>query len=127
MTRQHAIRGNQKAYWGKGLIGAGLLALAAEVSIISRPLWDLIQRTHDGLLGVLPALGIYVLNATNAFAFHQLDYLWLASHILVLSCAMAAVIAGAALLRQKAKRTLVFELALAPEWEDQEIINNGSR
>jgi hypothetical protein len=127
MAKQHAGQMKQRAYWGKGLVMAGLLAMTADLSVLSRPLWDLVERFRDGLLGVIPAVGTCVLNATHALAFHQVDTLWLTSHILVLSSAMTCVIAGMALLQRKAKRTFILELDLMPEFQDRETINNGSR
>jgi len=127
MGRQMSDRSNQSTYWGKGLAGAGLMMLLGDIFALARPLWDMVTQLHQGFVGVIPAAGMCLLNATNALAFHRVDYLWLSGHLLVLSCAMTGLIAGIALLRPKARRTLVFELALAPEWQDRETINNGSR
>jgi len=127
MARQMANSSKPRAYWGKGLAAVGLVVLAADVFALVRPLWDMAAQLQQGLLGVIPAAGMCLLNATNALAFHRVDYFWLAGHLLVLSCAMTGLIAGIMLLRPKAKRTFVFELALTPEFQDRETINNGSR
>lgn len=127
MGRQMSDSGTPRTYWGQGLAAIGLAVLLMDVFALAHPLWDLAAQLRQGLLGVIPAVGMCILNATNALAFHRVDYFWFAGHLLVLSCAMAGLIAGIALLRPRAKRTFVFELALAPEFHDRETINNGSR
>jgi hypothetical protein len=127
MGRQMVAGGTKKALWGRGLAAVALMVLLVEIFTLARPLWGLAKQLHQGLLGVIPAVGMCLLNATNALAFHRVDNFWLAAHLLVLSCAMTGLIAGIGLLRPKAKRTLLFELALAPEFHDRETINNGSR
>lgn len=127
MARQASNNGKQRVYWGKALAAASLLLLLADLFAAARPLWAMMDQLQQGLLGLIPAAGMCLLNATNALAFHRLDYFWLSSHLLLLSCAMTGLIAGIALLRPPTKRLLVFELALAPEFQDRETINNGSR
>jgi hypothetical protein len=105
----------------------GLVVALADLWLLVKPLFDLASTIHQGVLGVLPSLGMCLLNATNAVAFHQIDYVWLISHILVLCCAMTALLVGTGLLRRMAARPLIFDLALSPEFEGRETINNGSR
>lgn len=128
MARQAANSSKQKAYWGQGLAAAGVMVLLVDVFTLARPLWEMAEQLRQGRLdGVILAAGMSLLNATNALAFHRVDYFWLASHLLVLSCAVTALLTGIVLLRPRAKRTFVFEMALAPKFEDRETINNGSR
>lgn len=127
MGRQMVAGGTKKAVTGQGLAAVGLMVLLGDIFTLARPLWDMAEQLQQGLLGVIPAVGMCLVNATNALAFHRVDYFWLGAHLLVLSCAMTGLIAGIALLRPKAKHTFVFELALAPEFHDRETINNGSR
>jgi len=127
MARQMASNGKQQAYWAKGLAAVSVAALLADFFTLAHPLWNMAAELQQGLLGMIPAAGMCLLNATNALAFHRVDYFWLGSHLLVLSCAMTGLIAGIMLLRPKGKRTFVFELALTPEFQDRETINNGSR
>jgi hypothetical protein len=105
----------------------GVAMAVVDVWLLVKPLLDLASRIHQGFLGLLPSLGMCLLNATNAIAFHQIGYVWFIPHILVLCSAMAALLIGTALLRRKAARPLIFELALSPECEGRETINNGSR
>jgi hypothetical protein len=105
----------------------GLAMALTDLWLLVRPLVELAGRIHQGFLGVLPSLGMCLLNATNAIAFHQIGYVWLISHMLVLCSAMAALLMGTRLLRRKTARPLIIELALSPEFEGRETINNGSR
>jgi hypothetical protein len=127
MARQTASSSNQRAYWGRGLAAACVMVLLADLFTLARPLWEMAGQLRQGLDGVILAAGMSLLNATNALAFHRLDYFWLAGHLLVLSCAVTGLLAGLRLLRPRAKRMFVFEMALAPKFEDRETINNGSR
>jgi len=125
MARQGANR--QKAYLAKGLLAAGLATLLSDLFLIGQPLVTLVATLKHGL-GVLPALGMCVLNATQAIAFHQVGYFSLISQILVLFTAMVTLIAGLALLRPNSARPRIqtFELLLSNEVEKREI-SNGSR
>lgn len=127
MAKKRANARNQRTRWGKTLLVVSMAALLTEFLLLFRPLWDMAERLKEGLVGVVPAAGMCLLNATHALAFHQVDNLWLVSHILVSSCAMTGLIAGVTLLRTKSPRKLFFELALAPESQGRETINNGSR
>jgi len=127
MARKMANNSKPRAYWGKGLAAASLAVLLADFFALAHPLWNMAAQLQQGLLGMIPAAGMCLLNATNALAFHRVDYFWFASHLLVLSSAMTGLIAAIALLRPRAKRTFIFELALTPEFQDRETINNGSR
>jgi len=126
MARRSAKK--QAGYLAKGLVAAGLLVLLADLSLFARPLAALAASLKESTLGVLPTLGMCLLNATQAIAFHQVDYFSLISRILVLFTAMVALIAGLALLRPSASRARIqtFELLLSNEVEKREM-SNGSR
>jgi hypothetical protein len=117
----------QRLYWGRTLTTLGLAAGLTDLWLLAKPLFDLAARIHQGFLGLLPSLGMCVLNATNAIVLHQIDYIWFISHILVLCCAMTALLLGTTLLRRRAPRPVIIELTLSSEWEGRETINNGSR
>jgi hypothetical protein len=117
----------QRGYLGNALIAAGVFALALDLSFLVQPIEAIAARLREGLMGVLPTLGMCLLNATHAIAFHQVDYVSLISRILVLFCAMTSVIAGLSLLRPRARRLHIIELALSPELEGREMMNGSSR
>lgn len=117
----------QTGYVGRFLVALGLVALAVDLSFLLQPFGIVVSRLNEGLLGVLPTLGMCLLNATHALAFHQVNYLSLVSWVLVSCCAMASIIAGFALLWPKSKRVQIIELMLSPEFEEREITNGSSR
>jgi len=125
MARQSTNK--QKGYLATGLVAAGFIALLAQVFLLARPALALVTTLKSGL-GVLPALGMCLLNATQAIAFHQVDYSALISQILVLCTAMVTIIVGLAQLRPNAARPRIqtFELLLSSELEKREM-SNGSR
>jgi hypothetical protein len=127
MARAKLTKRGQRVYLGKILMILGLAAAFTDLWLLLKPLFDLASSIHQGVLGLLPSLGMCLLNATNAIVFHQIGYGWLISHMLVLCSAMAALVMGTGLLRRTAARPLIFELALSPEFEGRETINNGSR
>ncbi|MGB7283360.1 MAG: hypothetical protein WBE13_13940 [Candidatus Acidiferrum sp.] len=87
----------QRRLWGRSLVTLGVVALLADLAFLAGPLTQLIEKMRDGLLGVIPALGLSFLSAARAIAFHQIDYFSLVSRILVLFSAMVAVVVGTAL------------------------------
>jgi hypothetical protein len=105
----------------------GLAVTLTDLWLLVKPILELASHIHQGFLGVLPSLGMCLLNAANAIAFRQVDYAWLISHILVLFSAMTALLIGTTLLQRKPTRSLIIELALSPDFEGRETINNGSR
>lgn len=127
MANRRTTESKQKGYLGKFLVAAGLLALAADLSFLLPPFDLVAARFKDGLLGILPTLGVCILNATQAIAFHQVNYVSLASHILILFSAMVSLVAGIGLLRPKSARVQIIELVLSPEFEGREITNGSSR
>jgi hypothetical protein len=86
---------------GRILVSLGFLGLIADLAFLAQPLERLAQKLSEGLFSVVPALGLSVLNAARAIAFHQIDYFSLISRILVLFLALVAVVAGAVLLNSR--------------------------
>jgi hypothetical protein len=127
MARAKLNGRKQRVYLGRMLAIVGFAMAFTDLWLLVKPLLELASSIHQGAWGLLPSLGMCLLNATNAIAFHQIGYGWLISHMLVLCCAMVAVVMGTRLLRRKTARPLIFELALSPEFEGRETINNGSR
>lgn len=127
MAKANLTRRKQRVYLGRMLMTLGFAMALTDLWLLAKPLFDLASSIHQGFLGLLPSLGMCLLNATNAIAFHQIGYGWLISHMLVLCCAMTALLMGTALLRRRTAPPLIFELALSPEFEGRETINNGSR
>jgi len=128
MANRKPNTNKQRGHVSTLLLTAGSIALVADLSFIAQPLTALLGRSKEGLLGVLPQLGMCLLNATHAIAFHQIAYIPLISRILVLFCAMVGLIAGVALRRPKSARPRIqtIELALSNEAERREM-RNGSR
>lgn len=127
MAIRRASDYKQKGYVGRFLVALGLVALSADLSFLLQPLGILVSRLNEGLLGVIPTLGMCLLNATHALAFDQVNYISLAAWVLVSCCAMASIIAGFALLWPKSQRVQIIELMLSPEFEEREITNGSSR
>src|SRR5487761_172157 len=92
------VRGfGRRSFLGKVLVAFGVAALFASLAFLAGPAAHLFDQLRDGLFTVLPALGLSFLTAARAFAFHQIDYFSLFSHILVLFSAMVAIILGTVL------------------------------
>ena len=87
-----------KTYFGGGLVLAGLLALQANLGFWGAPLATLIEGSKNGLAGVLSLSGFYLLHAAGNIVLGQVDYFSLASRILLLFCAMVALILGMVLM-----------------------------
>jgi len=83
----------RKGYLGRILVTLGSVALA----FLAQPILRLIERLRDGLFAIVPALGLYFLDAARAIVFHQIDYFCLVSRILVLFSALVAVVVGTTL------------------------------
>jgi hypothetical protein len=91
----------RRGYLGTILVTLGSVALVADLEVLAQPLVRLAERLHGGVFSFVPSLGISVLNAARAFAFHQIDYFSLVSRILILFTAAVAVVVGMALLRSQ--------------------------
>jgi uncharacterized iron-regulated membrane protein len=82
---------------GRILVSFGFAGLIADLAFLAQPLQRLAQRLGEGLFGLVPALGLSVLNAARAIALHQIDYFSLISRILVLFLALLAMVTGTVL------------------------------
>jgi hypothetical protein len=106
MAKRQLAGGKQRGFWGGILVALGSGALLADLTSLALPFERLVEILRQGLLGIVPALGLSVLNAARAIAFHQIDYFSLISRILVLFSAMVAVVVGTVLLRSRSARTM---------------------
>ncbi|MGB9461169.1 MAG: hypothetical protein WCA94_09765 [Candidatus Acidiferrum sp.] len=99
MAKGQAVGYEQMSFLGRILVALGLAALVADFAFLSHALTHLLESAKSGLLGFVPAIGMSLLNAARVIAFHQINYFYLVSRILVLFFAMIALIGGLALLR----------------------------
>jgi hypothetical protein len=101
MARTPLTAHKQKAYWGFGLILLGLATLASNLAFVAAPLAHVLQTSAHGLAGLLSFAGLSVIQAAGSFALGQVDYLPLASRILLSFFAMVALVVGLALVRSR--------------------------
>ena len=94
--QQHASL-EKRRYMGRILVSLGFAGLIADLAFLAQPLERLVQRLSEGLFSLVPALGLSVLHAARAIAFHQIDYFSLISCILVLFLALVAMVTGTVL------------------------------
>lgn len=106
MASLQAAGNRQGSRWGGLLATIGLAALIADLAFLATPVSRLIERAHNGVIGVVPSIGMSFLSAARAIAFHEVDYFSLVARILVLFSAMVAVIVGLVLTRRQSTRTL---------------------
>ena len=104
MAMEQRAGSMQNELLGKTLVTLGLTALLADLSFLTQPLGLLVGRLQDGLMGILPTLGGAILDATQAIAFHQVNYASLVGRILVLFIGLAAVVIGLARLYERRSR-----------------------
>ncbi len=104
-TRQQSEH-TRRSLLGKIMVAIGSIALLADLSVLVRPIERLVQSVSEGLFALLPSVGLSVLHAASAIAFHQVDYFSLVTRILVLFTAMVAVIVGVTLLHSTAATAL---------------------
>ncbi|MGH9741821.1 MAG: hypothetical protein ACRD51_05650 [Candidatus Acidiferrum sp.] len=97
MATSKAAGHTQKGLWGGILVALGLAGLLADFAFLAQPAERLIEKLRDGLFGIVPTLGLTVLNTARAILLHQVDYFSLVSRILVLCSAIAAIVVGATL------------------------------
>jgi hypothetical protein len=95
-TQQHATH-EKRRFMGRILVSLGFAGLIADLAFLAQPLQRLAQRLSEGLFGLIPTLGLSVLNAARAIALHQIDYFSLISRILVLFLALLAMVTGTVL------------------------------
>lgn len=94
MATMQASEFRRSGYLGKILVALGVAALFASLAFLAQPAAHLFEQLRHGFFAVIPAVGLSILTAARAFAFHQIDYFSLFSHILVLFSAMVAIILG---------------------------------
>jgi hypothetical protein len=97
MATERTTGYTQKRYVGRTLVTLGAAAMLTDLAFLIYPLTPLLESAKAGLLGIVPALSLSLLNVARAFAFHQVDYFSLVSRILVLFSALVAVVVGTAL------------------------------
>lgn len=101
MAKERTAKYQHEGFIGKALVVLGLVTLSADLTFLAQPVVSLIGRMQDGVLGVLPTLGGAILNATQAIAFHEVNYMPLVSRILILFIALMAVVVGVARLHAR--------------------------
>ena len=106
MSKERTVKEGQMDYIGQALVALGFTALLADLSILVQPLGWLIGKLSHGVLGAIPALGGAILNATQAIAFHEFNYVSLVWRILVLFIALVAVVVGVARLHARRSRMM---------------------
>jgi hypothetical protein len=97
MARRQLATQEKRRYMGRILVSLGFAGLIADLAFLAQPLERLAQKLSEGLLSLIPTLGLSVLNAARAIAFHQIDYFSLISRILVLFLALVALVTGTVL------------------------------
>ena len=97
MARRQLATQEKRRYMGRILVSLGFAGLIADLAFLAQPLERLAQKLSEGLLSLVPTLGLSVLNAARAIAFHQIDYFSLISRILVLFLALVAMVTGTVL------------------------------
>lgn len=112
-----------KGYLGRIFLTLGLVALMADLAVMAQPLVPLVEKVSEGLFGLVPAIGLSVLNAARVIALHELDYFSIISRILVLFISMVAVIVGFALLRPAAARPTQVDSLHAAKFRGRETDN----
>lgn len=98
MTRWQPAAYKARCYMGRALLAVGLVALAADLAFLTPSFEHLIESWRQGLLGLVPMLGLSLLNAARAIALQQIDYFSLVSHILVLCSAFVLMVIGVVIL-----------------------------
>jgi len=127
MARGQEAEHKQKVYWGRAFITLGFAALLTDLAFLAQPLGKLAERLRDGLFGFVPALGLSLLAAARAIAFHQIDYFSLISRILVLFSAMTAIVVGIILLKSHSARATGAAPLRASAFREKETDNGSSR
>lgn len=107
MAKDRTAKYQGDEFIGKALVVLGLVTLSADLTFLVQPVVSLIGKLQDGVLGVLPTLGGAILNATQAIAFHEINYISLISRILILFTGLTAFVVGAA--RLHARRSEMME------------------
>jgi hypothetical protein len=86
-----------RGYMGRALVVLGLAVLLADAAFLAPSFEQLIEGFRQGLLGLVPALGLSLLHAVRVIVLQQVDYVSLVSRILVLFSSLALMVTGAVL------------------------------
>lgn len=121
MARAQETRKGRKSQWGGILTTLGVLALIADLAFLVVPFTRIAEKAGSGLVGVIPTLGMSILHAARAIAFHQVDYFSLIARILVLFVAMVAVIVGLVLWRTRSGHEMASNQVPLSSLGEQEI------
>jgi hypothetical protein len=73
MARRQLATQEKRRYMGRILVSLGFAGLIADLAFLAQPFERLAQRLGEGLFSLVPALGLSVLHAARAIAFHQID------------------------------------------------------
>jgi hypothetical protein len=69
----------------------------------------ILESARQGALGLIPVVGLSLLQVVRAFLFHQIDYFAVVSRILVLFSALAATVIGCVLLTTGSAAAATFD------------------
>ena len=94
MAKGRASDRKHRGYWSTGLLVLGLAALLADLAFLAAPLAHVAQNSTHGMFGLLPSVGLSLLQATRSIALHQVDYFSLVARILVLFLSLVALVTG---------------------------------
>ena len=94
MVRKTAADSKSKTYWGRGLVILGVCVVLTDLAFLAHPCMHLLAATREGLYGIVPTIGLSLLQTARAIAFHQVDYFSLIGRILLLFSAAVAVVSG---------------------------------
>ena len=94
MAKKMAADSKSKAFWGRGLVILGGCVILTDLAFLAQPCMRLIATTREGLYGIVPTIGLSLLQTARAIAFHQVDYFSLIGRILLLFSAAVAVVLG---------------------------------
>lgn len=109
MAKWQSVGFIQRGYVGSAMVALGLTALAAELAVLAPSFLHILGSARQGLLGLVPVLGLSVLQAARAILFQQIDYFSLVPRILVLFSALAATVIGCVLLTTGSAAAGTFE------------------
>jgi hypothetical protein len=94
MGTRHTNNSKHRGYWGALLVVLGLVALLLDLAFLAAPLIHVVSSSSHGLLGIVPSMGLSLLQAGQSVALHRVDYFSLFARILVLFLALVALVTG---------------------------------
>lgn len=99
MANRQPVGHKERGYLGSALVTLGLAALLADFAFLAPPFEQLLETGRQGLLSLVPTLGLTLLQAARAIALQQIDYFSVVSRILVLFSAIVVIVIGAVVLK----------------------------